>query len=105
MIWGHVRPGAAAHHVVLEQSRGGSPAWQKARTAGAARARRPATFSRRAFVTSASGIFVRHAPWRPGVRYRLTLPGPPATAESGLAVRPVPCGRKRQRVARNDGEY
>jgi len=105
VIWGHVRPGAAAHQVVLEQSRDDSPAWQKARTAGMARARRPAAFSRRAFVTSASGIFVRHAPWRPGVSYRLTLPGPAATAEIGLAVRPVPCGRKREGKARDDGEY
>lgn len=105
VIWGHVRPGASAHRVVLEESRGGSPAWQKTRTAGAARARKPAAFSRRAFVTSASGVFVRHAPWRRGVRYRLRIPGPPGTAESGLAVRPVPCGRKRERVARSDGEY
>ncbi|HZI90432.1 MAG TPA: hypothetical protein VFD31_02255, partial [Thermoleophilaceae bacterium] len=105
LIWGHVRPGAAAHRVVLEKSGGGSPAWRKARTAGTARTSRPAAFSRRAFVTSTSGVFVRHAPWRRGVRYRLRLPGASGTAESGLAVRPVPCGRKRERVARDDGEY
>jgi len=102
LIWGHVRPGAAAHRVVLEESRGGSRAWKKARTGSTARTHKLAAFSRRAFVTSASGVFVRRAPWRRGVRYRLRLPG---TAESGLAVRPVPCGRKRERVARDDGEY
>ena len=105
VIWGHVRPGASAQRVVLEESRGGSPAWHKTRTAGVARARKQAANSRRAFVTSASGVFVRHAPWRRGVRYRLSLPGAPGTAESGLAVRPVPCNRKRERVARDDGEY
>ena len=105
VIWGHVRPGAAAQHVVLEESRSGSPAWRKSRTAGIARARRSAAYSRRAVVTSTSGVFVRHAPWRRGVRYRLRIPGPPGTAESGLPVRPVPCGRKAERVARDDGEY
>jgi len=105
VIWGHVRPGASAQRVVLEESRGGSPAWHKTRTAGVARARKQAANSRRAFVTSASGVFVRHAPWRRGVRYRVSLPGAPGTAESGLAVRPVPCNRKRERVARDDGEY
>jgi hypothetical protein len=103
VIWGHVRPGAAAH-VVLEQSRGASPVWTKARTAGPARARTRSSYSRRAFTTSASGVFVRHARWRPGVRYRLRLPGP-SGSESGLAVRPVTCGRQAERVARDDGEY
>ena len=105
LIWGHVRPGTAAQQVVLEESRSGSPAWQETPTAGTARSRKPAVYSRRAFVTSTSGVFVRHAPWRRGVRYRLRIPGPPGRAESGLAVRPLPCGRKAERVARDDGEY
>ncbi len=113
LIWGHVRPGAASR-VVLEQSHGGSAVWKKARTArkqlrtarrrsatiSGARAR--ARYSRRAFTTSATGVFVRNAPWRRGVRYRLRVPG---TAESGLPVRPLRCGRKAERVARDDGEY
>jgi hypothetical protein len=105
LIWGHVRPGMAAQQVVLEESRSGSPAWQETPTAGTARSRKPAVYSRRAFVTSTSGVFVRHAPWRRGVRYRLRIPGPSGRAESGLAVRPLPCGRKAERVARDDGEY
>ena len=105
LIWGHVRPGAPAQRVVLEESRGASPVWRPSRTAGTARAGRPVAYSRRPFVTSASGVLVRHASWRRGVRYRLRIPGPPGTVQSGLAVTPLPCGRKPERVARDDGEY
>ncbi len=93
VIWGHVRTGGA-QRVVLEESGGGSPAWRQARTAATAGTRKPPAYSRRAFVTSTSGVFVRHAPWRRGVRYRLTIPGPPGVAGSGLAVRPVACAPK-----------
>ncbi len=105
VIWGHVRPGTSASRVVLEQSRAGAQNWKKARTARTAGLRKPARLSRRAFATSASGIFVRHAPWRPGVRFRLRAPGPGGTAASGLSVRPVPCGRKPETKLRTDGEY
>ena len=102
VIWGHVRPGSAAHRVILEQRVGAAPVWTQAATASSARARKRASYSRQAFATSASGVFVRHAPLRRGVSYRLRLP---ETGESGLPVSPVPCGRKPETVARNDGEY
>ena len=102
VIWGHVRPGAAAHQVILEQRLDTAPRWQVASTARSAKARRRTSFTRKAFATSASGVFVRHAPVRRGVSYRLRLAG---TGKSGLAVRPVSCNRKPELLPGNESEY
>jgi hypothetical protein len=95
-IWGHIRPGAGYQQVAVAARQSNAP-WAAAATAATRRGGARAS-SVQAFQTNAVGVFVRYAPYRPGMEYRLDRPGANAAAnETGLAVTPVGCRRSSRR--------
>ena len=95
-IWGHIRPGSGYQPVGVAARRANA-SWAATATAASRRSGARAS-SVQAFQTNAVGVFVRYAPYKPGMEYRLERPVAGAAAnESGLAVTPVGCKRSSRR--------
>jgi hypothetical protein len=95
-IWGHIRPGSGYQPVAVAARRANA-AWGATATAASRRGGARAS-NVQAFQTNAVGVFVRYAPYKPGMEYRLERPVAGAAAnESGLAVTPVGCKRSSRR--------
>jgi hypothetical protein len=90
-IWGHVRPSAGAAVATVSASRRGS-GWTAAATSTSPRPAAMASARAQAFTTSASGVFVRYAKYRPGTRYRVESAAV-GDGAAGLAVAPRNCAR------------
>lgn len=95
-IWGHIRPGSGVMPVAVAARSANAP-WAATATAASRRGGARAS-SVQAFQTNATGAFVRYAPYRPGMEYRLERPlAGAAGTDSGLAITPVGCRRSGRR--------
>ena len=84
VIWGHVRPGSGPRPVTLEQ---GKASFRPAASAASLSRGVVRAASVTPFTTDANGYFLRFAPYKKGVQYRVRADG----AGTGLAVPPDTC--------------
>ena len=84
VIWGHLRPGDGQRQVTLEQ---GKASFKPAATAATLAKGVVRAASVTPFTTDANGYFLRFAPYKKGVQYRVRADG----GATGLAVPPDTC--------------
>lgn len=99
VIWGHVRPGSGPRQVTMESGKG---TFRPASTAASLSAGVVRAASVTPFATDANGYFLRFAPYRKGLNFRLEYRDGQGQSQIGLASAPDSCNgvTRQKRVTR-----